>query len=228
MKKSFILHIDSLSILKKMPDDIAGKFIKILYEYNKTGVVPDMDFALEMAVTPFLNQFCRDGEKYKKTIERNKINGSRGGRPRNPQEAEKPNGLLRNPLKPKKADSDSDSDSDSDNDSDNDNIKSNILKDGFSFRKSLTALGVDKNLIDDFFRNRKLKRLANTETAFKRLKIELQKSGKPINLIFEIIASNGWGGFKSEWLTNLENKNNNKPAKKMSLAEKIKLDHGIS
>ena len=82
MRKSFILHIDSLSILEKMPDEMAGKFIKILNQYNKTGEVPDMDFALEMAVEPFLNQFKRDNDKYKKTVQRNREKGSLGGRPK--------------------------------------------------------------------------------------------------------------------------------------------------
>ena len=61
---------------------MAGKFIKILNQYNKTGEVPDMDFALEMAVEPFLNQFKRDNDKYKKTVQRNREKGSLGGRPK--------------------------------------------------------------------------------------------------------------------------------------------------
>lgn len=113
MRKSFILHLDSLSILDKMPDDIAGKFIKIIYEYQKTGEIPIIDFALEMAITPFINQFKRDDEKYQKTVERNKINGSKGGRPKNQEKPKKPSGLLENPTKPKKADNDNDSDNDS-------------------------------------------------------------------------------------------------------------------
>lgn len=62
MKKSFILHIDSLSILAKMPDDMAGKFIKLIYHFQLTGELLEMDFALEMAITPFINQFERDNE----------------------------------------------------------------------------------------------------------------------------------------------------------------------
>lgn len=80
MRKSFVLHLDALVILNKMPDDIAGKFIKILYQYNTDGTIPDMDFALEMAVIPFINQFIRDKEKYELVSEKRKESGSKGGK----------------------------------------------------------------------------------------------------------------------------------------------------
>jgi len=120
MKTSFILHLDSLVILEKMPDDIAGKFIKILYEYHKTGELPEMDFAMTMAVTPFVNQFVRDSKKYLNTVERNKINGLKGGRPKKPTETQKTQSVN---LKPKKADSDKDNDKESDSNNEKENIK---------------------------------------------------------------------------------------------------------
>lgn len=69
----------------------------------------------------------------------------------------------------------------------------------FSFSKSLQNLGIEKTLVDDFIKNRKLKKLANTETAFKSLKKELEKNNLPINDLMTIIVSNGWGGFKNSW-----------------------------
>ena len=65
MKKSFLFHLDSLKILEKMTDEQAGVFIKKIYEYQKTGSIKDLDFAMEMAIIPFLNQFERDNEKWK-------------------------------------------------------------------------------------------------------------------------------------------------------------------
>jgi len=82
----------------------------------------------------------------------------------------------------------------------NDNVNINSKKNGFSFRKSLLALGIDKTLVDDFIKNRKLKRLANTETAFNKLVIELNKNEIPINELMDKIVSNGWGSFKNTWL----------------------------
>jgi hypothetical protein len=130
MKNSFILHIDSLCILEKMTDEIAGQFIKIIYQYQKTRELPQMDFTMEMIVTPFINQFFRDEKGYERVVSRNKENGAKGGRPS--KEPKKPNGLIKtqdnpkNPSEPKKADSDSDSVNDSDSGSDNEKEENKI------------------------------------------------------------------------------------------------------
>lgn len=79
-QKSFILHQDSLVILEKMTDEQAGKFIKILYYFKKTGELQELDFAMQMATTPFLNQFKRDGIKYNNVCEARKLAGSKGGK----------------------------------------------------------------------------------------------------------------------------------------------------
>jgi hypothetical protein len=121
MKSSFILHLDSLCVLDKMSDEQAGRFIKAIYYYQKTKTLPELDLLLEMAITPFINQFFRDEKGYEKVIERNRENGKLGGRPK--KEPKKPSGLKKtqnnpkNPSEPKKADSDSDSVNDSDSDS---------------------------------------------------------------------------------------------------------------
>jgi hypothetical protein len=105
-KKSFILHDDSLSILDKMTDQQAGIFIKAIYHYRKFGVLPELDFGIEMAVSPFINQLIRDNEKWRNIENRNKINGLKGGRPKTQINPENPVGYLESqniPNKPKKA-----------------------------------------------------------------------------------------------------------------------------
>lgn len=76
----------------------------------------------------------------------------------------------------------------------------------FSFRKSMYGLGLEKSLVDDFLKNRKLKRLANTETAYKNLVIEFNKNDVPIVDLMTKIVSSGWGSFKNSWLTEEKNK----------------------
>jgi hypothetical protein len=117
-KKSFILHLDSLDILEKMDDTQRGKFIYAIYQYQKTGGLPQLDFGMDMAVTPFINQFKRDGQKYESIVERNKSNGLKGGRPKNlnePKETQKTQWVIE---KPKKADNDNDSVNDNENEND--------------------------------------------------------------------------------------------------------------
>jgi hypothetical protein len=126
MKKSFILHLDSLCVLDKLTDEQAGKFLKIVYQYQKTKELPEMDLFMEVLITPFINQFFRDEKGYERVVERNRENGKKGGRPT--KEPKKPNGIKKtqnnpdNPEEPKKADSDNDSDSVNDNDSKKESI----------------------------------------------------------------------------------------------------------
>jgi hypothetical protein len=126
MKKSFIVHLDSLEILDELTDDQAGKLLKAFRDYHHEKDLK-LDSILRIVFVPFKLQFQRDNDKYEGTVVRNSLNGSKGGRPKKPtktkQKQENPVGyfgLSQNPLKAKKADSDSDSVSDSGNDSESD------------------------------------------------------------------------------------------------------------
>lgn len=120
MKKSFILHLDSLSVLNELNVEQCGKLFLAIYNYQN-GIelnpfnAPE-DFGLRMAFLPFKNQFTRDGQKYENIIERNKENGKKGGRPKKTE--------ITQPVfeKPKKADKDSVNENESENKNKNDLI----------------------------------------------------------------------------------------------------------
>jgi len=78
-RKSFILHIDSLSILDKLSDEQAGKLFKAIRDYND-GILPELDFALDLAFTNFKNQFDRDSVKWQQIKEKRAISGALGGK----------------------------------------------------------------------------------------------------------------------------------------------------
>jgi hypothetical protein len=132
-KKSFILHLDSLVILDKMTNEQAGILLKAIYEYQTTGQVPQLDFAMDMAFTPFLNQFIRDDEKYNGFKAKQVENGKKGGRPKNPNLNKETQDNPNNPslfLETQKSLNKSDSINDSINDSisKNKNKSNNVSK----------------------------------------------------------------------------------------------------
>jgi len=79
-KKSFILHLDSLSILEEMTFEQKGILFDAIYKHQ-LGEEIILDFAMKMAFAPFKNQFNRDDEKYNEFKEKQSDNGKKGGRP---------------------------------------------------------------------------------------------------------------------------------------------------
>ena len=116
-KKSFILYCDQQGVFNQLPDEIAGKLIKHIFAYvNDENPICD-DLLLSIAFEPIKLQLKRDLVKYDQYIDKQKVNGSKGGRPTKPKETQITQAFFN---KPKKADNDNDNVNDSDND-----IKSN-------------------------------------------------------------------------------------------------------
>jgi hypothetical protein len=145
----------------------AGELFCAMRDYNQQKPI-QLTGLMKAIFTSFKNQFDRDLDKYKSVSDRNKDNGSKGGRPeKNP---EKPTGLIglknkptitqHNPNKP-----DSDNDSDSVNDSVNGNgidkekVSKNIIKvidieqRKLAFAESLKEFELiyGSDMIEDFF-----------------------------------------------------------------------------
>lgn len=77
MKKSFILHIDSLEILDDLTIEQSGKLFKAIRDYHK-GVEPELDAITKIAFSPFKNQFIRDNKQYIDKCESESIKGKIG------------------------------------------------------------------------------------------------------------------------------------------------------
>ncbi len=127
MKKSFIIHNDSVEILEKLSDEQAGQLFRAICAYQ-IGESIDLDYVMELVFSPFQKQFERDAVKYDELCEKNRnialkrysTSGTSGNQ-----------SLPKAPNVTKSTDKDSDSDSDSDSKS---NLKERELFD--SFRKS--------------------------------------------------------------------------------------------
>jgi hypothetical protein len=132
-KTNFLLYKDFKPNIDILTDEQAGKLFKAVFAYVNGRVEPNFeeDGMLIATFTMLKTTLERDLKKYKLIVERNRKNGSNGGRPPNKDKEtqsvndkpKKPSGLTgnpKNPNEPKKADSDSDSGIDSVSDIDND------------------------------------------------------------------------------------------------------------
>ena len=99
----------------------------------------------------------------------------------------------------------------------NDNIFKKKTMKTFNFKNSLKDLGVDENIISEWLQVRKSKRATNSETAFKKIVKEIEKTSLSTNDAIKISVENSWSGFNSSWLSNIS-LNNNKADKIQSFA----------
>lgn len=78
-KNSFVLYIDLINTVSKLPDDQAGKLFKIILEYvnDKNPAVDDV--LLQVAFEPIKLSLKRDLVKWKKKKKKNSENGKKGG-----------------------------------------------------------------------------------------------------------------------------------------------------
>ncbi len=108
-KKSFVLFNDLSVPVKALSNEDAGQLFKAIFEYQNGGIERELTPSVEIAFIFVKQQLDRNQEKYKAICERNRINGAKGGRPKEPKE---PTGLSGNPKEPKKPDNDNDNDND--------------------------------------------------------------------------------------------------------------------
>lgn len=127
-KKSFILYADQKGVFEQLPDEYAGKLIKHIFQYvNDENPISD-DLIINIAFEPIKQCLKRDLQRWEEYIDKQKLNGSKGGRPSKPKETQETQPFLEKPKKP---------DSVSVSVSDNVNVKdsSNVKKDTTRFIK---------------------------------------------------------------------------------------------
>ena len=85
----------------------------------------------------------------------------------------------------------------------------------FDFKKSLIEIGVSPEVAEDWMQVRKAARATNTETAFNRIKHEIEKSGLSANECITIAVSRSWRGFQADWVANMRQR----PAGRVSVLD---------
>ena len=196
-KQSFLLYTDLIHLVSKLPNEKAGELFKFILSYVNDENPTTEDILIQIAFEPIKQSLKRDLVKYEKICNRNKDNGSKGGRPKLNDKPKKPTRLIKNPNEPKKPDNDNDNDNDNDsvNVIDNDIIKTNkselvlCIEKFYNFRKEMKKpiLNASKQLFLD-----------------KLYKLSLNDEKVAVSILNQSIA-NGWQG-----IFELKNENNGK------------------
>jgi len=101
-KKSFLLYTDQIGLFEKLSDEDAGRLIKFIFNYVNDRNPETQSQLIEIAFEPIKLQLKRDLKKWDKYIKKQRVNGSKGGRPtKNPSLTQKTQAFFQ---KPKKAD----------------------------------------------------------------------------------------------------------------------------
>ena len=79
MRKSFIVHKDSLDVLDDLSDEQCGELFRAIKAYH-FGEEIELSPIIKIAFSPFSNQFARDQIKYENTCKARADAGSRGGK----------------------------------------------------------------------------------------------------------------------------------------------------
>lgn len=100
MKDNFLLKKSQQEVFETLTDEEAGKLIKGIFKYMQNGD-SELSGVMKAIFIPIKNDIDKNEERYKKICERNKENGSKGGRPKT-QETQSV--ILKTQENPKKPD----------------------------------------------------------------------------------------------------------------------------
>ena len=190
-KKSFVAYCDWQETFEELSDSEAGKLVKHLFNYVNDKNPETSDKLTKMCFIPIKQSLKRDLKKYESYIEKQSVNGRKGGRPKNPTLTQITQPFIK---EPKKADSVSVSVSVSDSDSVNEIKHTNNVNEEFL------------KIVCDFFSQttehleRKVWGFMNSLNNKGKLK-EFEKQTKAYIKYKEISKEkiHSWLGFENEW-----------------------------
>jgi hypothetical protein len=205
-KKSFTAYCDWNNTFNSLPDDKAGQLVKHLFAYVNDENPETDDLLINAVFANIKATLKRDLVKWKEKSEKNKqIALDRWNKKTSESININTNVCERIESDANYTDSVSDSVSDSDI-----NINKPLP---FSFYNSLISLGAKKELVSDWIKVRKNKKLTNTQTAFNKFVSQYNKSGYTINEVLEKCVEKSWGGFDADWFSKVKKQNTHIPLK---------------
>lgn len=79
MKESFVLYLEQKAIFEELDNEEAGLLIKAIYEYQSTGIVPELDKSIKLAFIPIKSSLDRNEQKWEAEIQKRREAGKLGG-----------------------------------------------------------------------------------------------------------------------------------------------------
>ena len=212
-KNKIIVYADWLHNFEDLSDEELGKLMRHFFMYvNDLNPVLEDRF-LKLAWKPIETTLKRDLKKWEQYVDKQRLNGAKGGRPKNPKNPSLYIETQQNPTKPKKGDSVSDSVSVS--------VKViDILDRKYKFSNTISKLAnkefpeADAETIKEF-----CDYWTEHGDRDKKMRFEKQKSFN------NKLRFNRWLKNQKEWK---KEKSSAKKEKVLTLAEKMKQDYGIS
>ena len=113
-KNSFVIYHNYRDTLEDLTDEQVGILFRAIFDYEIDKKEPSFNGELKMAFRFIKKDLDLNSDKYTSICERNRMNGLKGGRPKNPKNPDGFSKTQRNPETPKKADNDNDNDYDND------------------------------------------------------------------------------------------------------------------
>jgi len=221
LKKSFILYTDQKQLFKKLPDDIAGKLIKHIFDYVDGEYSELDDLLLEIAFEPIKQSINRDPEKWEKQLKQRSDAGKASA---NKRKSTKPTSV--EPAERKQTSVESrdvsltDSDSDSDSGSGNVSDKYNKKELDFSEWPNMPS----KEVYDEWIAQRKKKKLSISQLVINKTGRQLSiavLAGHPVDECLSEVIERNWTGFKAEWMKNERNQTGNQQSAAGRVAAKL-------
>jgi hypothetical protein len=186
-KPSFVIHKSVYGPIKDLSDQDLGMLFRAIFEFQIDRTEINLPKELKMAFGFLKNQFEFSDKSYQATVERNKINGSKGGRPKSIKSQDNP----KNPVgsqKPRKPDKEIDKDKDKEIDKDKDK-EIDKDKDKEIDKDKDKEIDIKKNIrlrsVDDFHISMST-RLADHIKSFRRISIadsQISNWAKEISLL---------------------------------------------
>lgn len=179
-RKAFSFYRSYYDVAKELPKAARLDYLMAILNYQFTGEEDELKGMAKFAYMSQKHSIDRQLEGYK--------HGKKGGSPPKGNDNPPPKG----------------SDNQEKGEEEEKGKGQQVKKPKFNFKQSLLDLNVDVDVVNDWLMVREKGKAVNTETSFKTIKSQIEKSGKSANECVKLCVVKSWKGFNASWLANVD------------------------